>query len=90
MGGFSGSRFSTVESGEGIESPRCSARSSEKMSRVESGEGIERCPAQLSRSANPIPEWNPVKELKVDGVEAQDALTPSQWNPVKELKVFDF
>jgi len=31
--------------------------------------------------------WNPVKELKVDGVEVQDTLSPSQWNPVKELKV---
>ena len=52
---------------------------------VESGEGIESPAGNRGRSAD-REQWNPVKELKVDGLHRIRAARELGWNPVKELK----
>ena len=53
---------------------------------VESGEGIESMPVHSDERQDDA-EWNPVKELKADGLRLSLYAHPDKWNPVKELKV---
>ena len=59
--------YPDVESGEGIESVSSPHAGILVVATVESGEGIERH-QPLPSPDEPLPKWNPVKELKGNGM----------------------